>query len=106
MGSRVGGSRAERIGVRSGVQPFEASGTPVPPVPPSLSPSRVADFMTCPLRHRLRAIDRPPERPSAAARGTLVHAAARPERHRAAAEIPPRPAAHGGQWWWAAMWRG
>ncbi len=67
MGSRVGGSRAERIGVGSGVQPFEASGTPVPPVPPSLSPSRVADFTACPLRHRFRAIDRPPERPSAAA---------------------------------------
>jgi putative RecB family exonuclease len=41
----------------------------------SLSPSRAADFMTCPLLYRFRAIDRLPEAPSAvAARGTLVHA--------------------------------
>lgn len=49
-----------------GAQPFEASGTPAPPAPPSLSPSRVADFVTCPLRHRFRTIDRLPERSSAA----------------------------------------
>ena len=42
---------------------------------PSLSPSRAADFMTCPLLFRFRTIDRLPEPPSAAAtRGTLVHA--------------------------------
>jgi len=42
---------------------------------PSLSPSRAADFMTCPLVYRFRVIDRLPEPPSpAAARGTLVHA--------------------------------
>ena len=42
---------------------------------PSLSPSRAADFMTCPLLYRFRVIDRLPEPPSpAAARGTLVHA--------------------------------
>ena len=41
----------------------------------SLSPSRAADFMTCPLLYRFRVIDRLPEPPSpAAARGTLVHA--------------------------------
>ncbi len=41
----------------------------------SLSPSRAADFMTCPLLYRFRVIDRLPEAPSAvAARGTLVHA--------------------------------
>jgi putative RecB family exonuclease len=41
----------------------------------SLSPSRAADFMTCPLLYRFRVIDRLPEVPSpAAARGTLVHA--------------------------------
>jgi len=41
----------------------------------SLSPSRAADFMTCPLLYRFRVIDRLPERPSrAASRGTLVHA--------------------------------
>src|SRR6202020_2642865 len=45
------------------------------PTGPSLSPSRAADFMTCPLLYRFRVIDRLPEAPSpAAARGTLVHA--------------------------------
>src|SRR5580698_6729859 len=51
--------------------------TEVPPVTVhrSLSPSRAADFMTCPLLYRFRVIDRLPEPPSpAAARGTLVHA--------------------------------
>ena len=39
-----------------------------------LSPSRAADFMTCPLLFRFRTVDRLPEPPSAAAaRGTLVH---------------------------------
>ncbi|MEU6342526.1 PD-(D/E)XK nuclease family protein [Streptomyces sp. NPDC046977] len=55
---------------------------PVPPTPPrppaapsSLSPSRAADFMRCPLLYRLRVIDKLPEKPSpAAARGTVVHA--------------------------------
>jgi putative RecB family exonuclease len=42
---------------------------------PTLSPSRAADFKTCPLLYRFRSIDRLPERPSAdQARGTLVHA--------------------------------
>jgi putative RecB family exonuclease len=41
----------------------------------SLSPSRAADFKTCPLLYRFRCIDRLPEPPSpAATRGTLVHA--------------------------------
>ncbi len=41
----------------------------------SLSPSRAADFKSCPLMYRLRVIDRLPEPPSSAAtRGTLVHA--------------------------------
>jgi putative RecB family exonuclease len=41
----------------------------------SLSPSRAADFKTCPLLYRFRSIDRLPEaRSSAATRGTLVHA--------------------------------
>ena len=55
---------------------------PAPPDPPgeeprgpALSPSRAADFMTCPLLYRFRVIDRLPEPPSTAtARGTLVHA--------------------------------
>ena len=43
--------------------------------PPSPSPSRASDFMTCPLLYRFRVIDRLPERPSpAATRGTMVHA--------------------------------
>jgi putative RecB family exonuclease len=59
---------------------------PAPPVVPddvaalpvvgSLSPSRAADFMTCPLLYRFRSIDRLPQAPSpAATRGTLVHSA-------------------------------
>src|SRR5437870_1448863 len=48
---------------------------PSEPALPSLSPSRAADFKTCPLLYRFRSIDRLPERPSPdAARGTLVHA--------------------------------
>ena len=60
--------------------PPDASGRPTsrptPPRPPSsLSPSRAADFMRCPLLYRLRVIDRLPEKPSeAATRGTVVHA--------------------------------
>src|SRR5258705_2257744 len=45
------------------------------PTRPSLSPSRAADFKTCPLLYRFRSIDRLPERPTAdQLRGTLVHA--------------------------------
>ncbi len=55
-----------------------AAGTeeaPGAPRRPSLSPSRAADFKTCPLLYRFRTIDRLPERKSlAAVRGTLVHA--------------------------------
>ena len=41
----------------------------------SLSPSRAADFKTCPLLYRFRTIDRLPETPSRiATRGTVVHA--------------------------------
>ncbi len=40
----------------------------------SLSPSRAADFMACPLLFRFRTVDRLPEPPSpAAVRGTVVH---------------------------------
>ncbi len=40
----------------------------------SLSPSRAADFVNCPLRYRFRVVDRLPEPPSeAASRGTVVH---------------------------------
>ena len=41
----------------------------------TLSPSRGSDFKSCPLKYRLRVIDRLPEPPSReATRGTLVHA--------------------------------
>ena len=59
---------------------MESSGPPpeaVAVVSPSwaLSPSRAADFLTCPLLYRFRVLDRLPEAPSQAmARGTLVHA--------------------------------
>jgi putative RecB family exonuclease len=53
----------------------EAASTGTAPSGPSLSPSRAADFMTCPLLYRFRVVDRLPEAQSpAAARGTLVHA--------------------------------
>ena len=52
-----------------------AEATPEAPRRPSLSPSRAADFKSCPLLYRFRTIDRLPERKSrAAVRGTLVHA--------------------------------
>src|SRR6201991_3743205 len=39
----------------------------------ALSPSRAADFMSCPLKYRFRVIDRLPEKPSSAAgRGTVL----------------------------------
>ena len=41
----------------------------------TLSPSRAADFKTCPLLYRFRSVDKIPPRPSPdRARGTLVHA--------------------------------
>jgi putative RecB family exonuclease len=41
----------------------------------TLSPSRGSDFKSCPLKYRLRVIDRLPEPPSRdATRGTVVHA--------------------------------
>lgn len=48
---------------------------PERPTGPSLSPSRAADFKTCPLLFRFRTVDKLPEEPSAdQVRGTLVHA--------------------------------
>ncbi|GIG69597.1 hypothetical protein Pen01_58920 [Phytomonospora endophytica] len=44
-------------------------------LPMSLSPSRAADFKSCPLLYRFRSVDRLPEDPTPEmARGTLVHA--------------------------------
>jgi putative RecB family exonuclease len=48
---------------------------PVEAVLGSLSPSRAADFKSCPLLYRFRCIDHLPQTPSlAATRGTMVHA--------------------------------
>ena len=55
-----------------------AGSAPTSATPPSEGralPSRAADFKQCPLKFRLRTIDRLDDAPSpAAARGTLVHA--------------------------------
>ncbi len=52
----------------------DAAGAAAPALP-SLSPSRAADFKTCPLLYRFRSIDRLPETPTVEqARGSLVHA--------------------------------
>ncbi|SQD96642.1 conserved hypothetical protein [Parafrankia sp. Ea1.12] len=52
----------------------QAAAPQAPPITASLSPSRAADFVNCPLRYRFRVVDRLPEAPSeAATRGTVVH---------------------------------
>jgi putative RecB family exonuclease len=64
------GSRVEEMVL------VRAEDPPETPLGPALSPSRAADFMTCPLLYRFRVIDRLPEPPTqSTARGTLVHAA-------------------------------
>ena len=64
------------------------------PTGPSLSPSRAADFKTCPLLFRFRTIDRLPEQPSAdQVRGTLVHAVLESLFDLPAAERTPEAAA-------------
>src|SRR5213595_2023984 len=66
--------------VHTGQPDSDAASSPDAPVEtaprrPSLSPSRAADFKTCPLLYRFRTIDRLPEQPTFdQARGTLVHA--------------------------------
>ena len=61
-------------GAELGLSPEEPLLEGRPPAGPSLSPSRAADFMTCPLLYRYRVIDRIPEAPSpAATRGTVLH---------------------------------
>lgn len=62
---------------------------------PALSPSRAADFRTCPLLYRFRVVDRLPETPSPAAlRGTLVHAVLERVFDLPAAERVPDAARH------------
>jgi putative RecB family exonuclease len=80
---RSGAPRATRAEPASGGLGGSAPG-------PALSPSRAADFMTCPLLYRFRVIDKLPEPPSpAAARGTLVHAVLERLFDRPAAERTP-----------------
>jgi len=56
-------------------EPAGADGSGLPRPRRSLSPSRAADFKTCPLLYRFRTIDRLPERRSPdQVRGSLVHA--------------------------------
>ncbi|MDT3396677.1 RecB family exonuclease [Streptomyces sp. B1866] len=69
----VAGRRVLAMETTTGT-PGRAARVPGPAKPDSLSPSRAADFMRCPLLYRFRVIDKLPERPSpAAARGTVVH---------------------------------
>ena len=59
--------------IATSIAPSIASRIATPP--DSLSPSRAADFMQCPLLYRFRVIDKLPEAPNeAATRGTVVHA--------------------------------
>src|SRR5688572_4177804 len=65
----------ETMAMAADPAPDGAEPAPEGPIYPSLSPSRAADFKTCPLLYRFRTIDRLPEQPSPdQARGTLVHA--------------------------------
>src|SRR6185437_15021240 len=67
------GGAVDKIATATDTLPAEPEEAPRGP---ALSPSRAADFMTCPLLYRFRVIDRLPEPPTTAtARGTLVHAA-------------------------------
>jgi putative RecB family exonuclease len=71
---------------------------------PSLSPSRAADFKTCPLLFRFRTIDKLPEQPSAdQVRGTLVHAVLERLFDLPAAERTPEAAAALVEPSWAAL---
>jgi putative RecB family exonuclease len=71
----VAASDVEASGIATGDAAQPVAGDPPQPRLPSLSPSRAADFKTCPLLFRFRTIDRLPEQPSPdQARGTLVHA--------------------------------
>jgi putative RecB family exonuclease len=74
MTSVAAGPEAESLTAELGLSPEENVLEGGAPSGPSLSPSRAADFMTCPLLYRFRVVDRIPEAPSpAATRGTVVH---------------------------------
>jgi putative RecB family exonuclease len=73
MTAMVGSDQAAPAAPAGAAAPGTTDGATAPRRP-SLSPSRAADFKTCPLLYRFRVIDRLPERKSSAAvRGTLVH---------------------------------
>ena len=68
--------RVADMSVAQDSSPAERVSTPVDGVDVlgAISPSRAADFMTCPLLYRFRTVDRLPEPSSVdAVRGTLVH---------------------------------
>jgi putative RecB family exonuclease len=72
----IAGTEPEAPAIPAPAPPESAVPESDTPRGPALSPSRAADFMTCPLLYRFRVIDRLPEPPTeATARGTLVHAA-------------------------------
>ncbi|PSK93841.1 putative RecB family exonuclease [Haloactinopolyspora alba] len=69
-----GDEAGTEAGSRTGTEPGSETGTGQATAVPTLSPSRAADFMTCPLLYRFRTVDRLPEPPSPeATRGTVVH---------------------------------
>ena len=80
------------------------AGSALPFAGPSLSPSRAADFKTCPLLFRFRTIDKLQEQPSAdQVRGTLVHAVLERLFDLPAAERTPTAAAALVEPSWAAL---
>ncbi len=76
-GAEPGGTGGDpgRTGGVPGADPGRTGGVPASLSAPSLSPSRAADFLSCPLKYRFRVVDRITEAPSPeAVRGTVVHA--------------------------------
>jgi putative RecB family exonuclease len=75
VGGLAYGGAVDNSAAAAETLPAEPESQEAGPRGPALSPSRAADFMTCPLLYRFRVIDRLPEPPTTAtARGTLVHA--------------------------------
>jgi putative RecB family exonuclease len=97
-------SPASPAGPASPGGPASPAGSALPTAGPSLSPSRAADFKTCPLLFRFRTIDKLPEQPSAdQVRGTLVHAVLERLFDLPAAERTPAAAAALVEPSWAAL---
>jgi putative RecB family exonuclease len=84
--------------------PGSPASSALPFAGPSLSPSRAADFKTCPLLFRFRTIDKLQEQPTAdQVRGTLVHAVLERLFDLPAAERTPTAAAALVEPSWAAL---